>query len=1143
MSNVHDFNPDDTDDSSLAAYNTSLTSTTRRLNTDTSERTVRGTIDSARGASTLGRSLENVDISIQHVNEFRTLLEAAEQIANAPHIDAGDAWYAEIDAAPHIRRLSQSTTHETSRPRPMTGRYSGRPHVPGEDSGSDGAFDEGELTQEDNSWLYQDDVVPHLEPSGTTGVAHGLQDTRRTAVLRLDRNEQQVLDNAREQIQSSRADVERAQYEVIAQRDGSAERSLGDVFHRMDYDVQQSERQLLDLQRQANALLQESEASARSLSMSAARRWRPSERLQDFASNTARREAQPESDASVIAAQLDRSFQTQRGLDLEHSGGPSTVRENISSTEASTRRPQGAPRDLSLALEQYRSARRALHRDEQQATATGAQARDNGVSGWLDRPDARLREEAYSVHNFVAWSRHANESTRVPDVSSTLRTSFAEATTDWGARRGQMLPRELSTRAGRRSRQVDDPMELTTGPLFNQRTRPNMFDDAEPDRRRLRELMRTLSTDRPSASHDDDQNAIEIAHDDLTRSLVQAKSVLTWLARLREERVSREEAWETATKADLHNLDLEKDASRELPMVIDDLPLPGNSSWLQPGTRWNGTQTAEATPDQAVQLSNLRRLDLESHRLRSERARVDADSRWFASQLLRSRQDRQNRSDPLVRVFNRRSRNVETMAAEAVMLENTERALSHVLERSRRHVNNQDDWEVFREATRIERCQDAVSDNTWKVSITLHSVDWIKSTITGTMSASELPGQKTARSADPSTPGVDLAMDSFFTGEIIDFHQHGLDTVASPKHDSSKDKKRKGLASDYSPGGLQTDLLYWSSLPPFRSEIEKANEVELQKNIYSARTKIASAALDRQRHADSLSSLPTSDPTPTDLATYAPLDPSTPHIIHDLSHTPIDCSLTAQQLLHIRQTTMTRLLSDTKWLNRNVGAAEYILMRWKERCFVSDGLSPNPNFKMQSRGPGLRDSSTTRVYSTVAADRDDPTDATGGVLGTWGLTISGFYYVSLNRRTGSIEGLYYDAGAGPFQRLKMEVASSARDSSCTSEDQNGRSEGVDLPMTDSSNMFDVFPRKQHQQGQKQEEADSGGLSEHDADTTSSSNKKDPSGGQDYHISRKESGGKQVHLSSSSSMLNPWPHITRTRICGGLRSSFGVVEFR
>ena len=36
-----------------------------------------------------------------------------------------------------------------------------------------------------------------------------------------------------------------------------------------------------------------------------------------------------------------------------------------------------------------------------------------------------------------------------------------------------------------------------------------------------------------------------------------------------------------------------------------------------------------------------------------------------------------------------------------------------------------------------------------------------------------------------------------------------------------------------------------------------------------------------------------------------------------------------------------------------------------------------------------------------------------------GLTISGFYYVSLRREDGHIEGLYYDPSSTPYQHLSL----------------------------------------------------------------------------------------------------------------------------
>ncbi|KAJ5654373.1 hypothetical protein N7490_001376 [Penicillium lividum] len=65
------------------------------------------------------------------------------------------------------------------------------------------------------------------------------------------------------------------------------------------------------------------------------------------------------------------------------------------------------------------------------------------------------------------------------------------------------------------------------------------------------------------------------------------------------------------------------------------------------------------------------------------------------------------------------------------------------------------------------------------------------------------------------------------------------------------------------------------------------------------------------------------------------------------------------------------------WITEKL-AQGWILMRWKERCFIT------------------------------------PTDSRQG------LTISGFYYISLNREDGHIEGLYYDPGSSPYQQLSLK---------------------------------------------------------------------------------------------------------------------------
>ncbi|MCJ1462283.1 hypothetical protein MMC07_000883 [Pseudocyphellaria aurata] len=73
---------------------------------------------------------------------------------------------------------------------------------------------------------------------------------------------------------------------------------------------------------------------------------------------------------------------------------------------------------------------------------------------------------------------------------------------------------------------------------------------------------------------------------------------------------------------------------------------------------------------------------------------------------------------------------------------------------------------------------------------------------------------------------------------------------------------------------------------------------------------------------------------------------------------------------------IVRALVSKKWLADEL-SRNWILMRWKEKCFVT------------------------------------PSDAQSS------LTISGFYYISLRRSDGHVEGLYYDPLSAPYQHLSL----------------------------------------------------------------------------------------------------------------------------
>jgi Vacuolar import and degradation protein len=92
----------------------------------------------------------------------------------------------------------------------------------------------------------------------------------------------------------------------------------------------------------------------------------------------------------------------------------------------------------------------------------------------------------------------------------------------------------------------------------------------------------------------------------------------------------------------------------------------------------------------------------------------------------------------------------------------------------------------------------------------------------------------------------------------------------------------------------------------------------------------------------------------------------------------------------------------------------YILMRWKERCFVRD--SP-------SKSQASLSSERVHVYGSSGTEARDAVDFYEAVEmpdGFTGLTISGFYYVCMRRSDGAVEGLYCDPQSSPYQRLTLE---------------------------------------------------------------------------------------------------------------------------
>ncbi|THW80050.1 hypothetical protein D6D19_00754 [Aureobasidium pullulans] len=81
--------------------------------------------------------------------------------------------------------------------------------------------------------------------------------------------------------------------------------------------------------------------------------------------------------------------------------------------------------------------------------------------------------------------------------------------------------------------------------------------------------------------------------------------------------------------------------------------------------------------------------------------------------------------------------------------------------------------------------------------------------------------------------------------------------------------------------------------------------------------------------------------------------------------------------------------------------SDWIFMRWKERCFIHSDSDPCHRHS---------------EHSTTTGEGDDNDF-------NHGLTISGFYYVSLRRGDGNIDGLYFDTKTSPYQQLRLAAKS------------------------------------------------------------------------------------------------------------------------
>jgi len=126
-----------------------------------------------------------------------------------------------------------------------------------------------------------------------------------------------------------------------------------------------------------------------------------------------------------------------------------------------------------------------------------------------------------------------------------------------------------------------------------------------------------------------------------------------------------------------------------------------------------------------------------------------------------------------------------------------------------------------------------------------------------------------------------------------------------------------------------------------------------------------------------------------------------------------------------------RLVSRKEMQKLNEG---WVLMRWKERCFVkpSSASSSANNPSLISSGDGAGGAvrytdNDTHMHDNgedgYGTNNNNDSNHSSNQIHSWedgcGLTISGFYYVCLRRRDGEIEGLYCDPQSSPYQHLRL----------------------------------------------------------------------------------------------------------------------------
>jgi hypothetical protein len=333
------------------------------------------------------------------------------------------------------------------------------------------------------------------------------------------------------------------------------------------------------------------------------------------------------------------------------------------------------------------------------------------------------------------------------------------------------------------------------------------------------------------------------------------KNTIHYLSQLRD--TTSEGGLHLARSLDLDTLYEceEANAASDLPLLIDTLPSPQPSSWLAPGMTWHGLQSTSRhqQPASSAPLRNTRPRDQPRAPFRASVARQAlAEAQHTAASVLRVAQDAES------------GRYLSSLTSDPDGRWGFSRArYDHELPRQYANIGNNSNPNIGSSTEKTDH---------WPVTVTIHSVDFGKMELTGTMRASQIP-DRSFTSFGESSSGR-RSMESFFEGEIIDFRNHTLETEGSKRN--------------YKSGGLDTDAEYWARIGPFREEIQK----QASSHYWDSSTWEEKLKTGDDKHWDLLKA--------------------------------------AERETRERRAekTMMRCLANQRWLREKLGA-EWVLMRWK----------------------------------------------------------------------------------------------------------------------------------------------------------------------------------------------------------------------